>query len=122
MLFSISASLNLILEGGVVSNAYLYGSTEFKINLEKSTDSSTKQAHPGLSVSLRSKSMERALVPASWVAVLHHALLRWGFRLSTVERSTFFYRRGTSFILLTVVVDDLTFAFNDQKCIDKFKL
>lgn len=121
MLMAIAAQLGLILEGGDVSNAYLYGSMDSPITMEQPTDSTGKQARPGYVCLLRKSIYGARQAGKIWGTVLHEALLSWGFKQSTVESRVYLAKHGSSFILLTVVVDDLLFASNSRPFLDTFK-
>ena len=121
MLYAISAAFNLILEGGDVNNAYLYGFLDTPIYMKQPTDSTGRERYPGM-VCLLLKSIYGARQAGKiWGTVLHQALLEYGFVTSSVESRVYFLRQGSSFIILTIVVDDILFASNEQTTLNEFK-
>ena len=121
MLLSIAASLGLILEGGDVSNAYLNGWLDVPIIMEQPTDSSGRELYPGMVCLLQRYIYGARQAGKIWGTVLHDALLAYDFTCSTVESRVYFLRYNASFIILTIVVDDILFASNDQAFLDQFK-
>ena len=85
MLIALAALLDLILEGGDISNAYLNGWLDVPIIMEQPTDSSGREAYPGM-VCLPLRSIYGARQAEKiWGTVLHDALLNFGFSVSSVE-------------------------------------
>ena len=120
-LVSIAAALGLILERGHVSNAHLTGLLETAIIMKEPNDSSGKEAYPGMVCFLQRSIYGARKACKIWGTVLHEALLSWGFIFSSVESRVYFVKKASSFIILTVVADDLEFASNDREFIESFK-
>ena len=54
-------------------------------------------------------------------SVIHVRFIKWGFQQSTQDQRLYFYRNENKFIILIVVVDDMSFASNDRSLINWFK-
>lgn len=47
-LLAVAAAEDLLIEGGDVSNAYLYSAIDYEVSIEQPTDSNGKSEHPGM--------------------------------------------------------------------------
>lgn len=121
LLLAIASSEILIVEGGDVSNAYLYGKIDIPVVIEQPTDSSGKEAVPGHVCELLQSMYGIKQAGEIWGSLLCEPLLNWGFTRSAVDPRIFFKVAGSEFIMLVIVVDDLTFTSNSVRLLDYFK-
>ena len=121
MLIAFAANNNLILEGGDVANAYLYGSIDTPVFMEHPTCSKRFESHPGYVCEL-DKSIYGVRQAANlWGFTFQHRILSWGFQVSHFDVRIYFLRRGSSFIILAIVVDDMSFESNYRNMLEHFK-
>ena len=121
VLIAFAANNNQILEGGDVANAYLYGSIDTPVFMEHPTSSTGIESHPGYVCEL-DKSIYGVLQAANlWGSSFHQRILSWGFKASHFDVRIYFLRRGSSFIILAIVVDDMSFVSNDRNMLEHFK-
>lgn len=91
------------------------------INMKQPTDASGIEQAPG-SVCLLVKILYGAKQAGYIsVAVLNGEFIKWGLKQSTVGDPVYFSRQGQSILHMVVVVDDISFASNDQELLKKFK-
>jgi len=122
LLFAIAARDNLIVEGGDVANAYLYGKIDFPVLMEQPTNSSCKEAMPGHVCELLQSMYGLRQAGKIWGSLLCQTLLGWKFTQSSVDPRVFFKVVNNEFIIVVIVVDDMNFASNSTRLLDHFKL
>ena len=121
ILLAVAASNDLIVEGGDISNAYLYGDIDVTIYMEQPTDSSCQLEFPGMVCKLLKSIYGLKQAGHIWGSLLMQSLRQWGFEASAMDPRVLFKNVGEEFIALVVVVDDLTFASNSPRMIHAFK-
>lgn len=121
MLFAISAASDLIVEGGDVSSAYLYGDIDTTVYMEQPTNSSGKPEFTGFVCHLRKSIYVLRQAGLIWGSFFEINILSWGFKKSGIDARVYFKVVGNEFIILVIIVDDMTFASNSQNLIDHFK-
>lgn len=90
MLLALTAADGLIVEGGDVCNAYLYGNIDVTVIIEQPTDSSGIEAQPGMLCKLL-KSICGLKQPGNiWGSLLVNTLLSWGIKQSRIYPRLFF--------------------------------
>lgn len=55
-----------------------------------------------------------------WGSLLVEKLVLWGFKQSTTNERVLFLSIGSSFVLLSIVVDDLAFSSNSTELLADF--
>lgn len=121
MFIAKAAAQNLILEAADVSNAYLYGDVDRDILMEQPTDSSGKLARPGYVCKLNKSLYGLRQAGEIWGSVIHNQFLEWGFKQSNQDSRLYFLQKGSDFINLILVVDDMAFSSNSRALIDRLK-
>ena len=121
ILICFAASQNLILEGADISNAYLYGNLDVPIIMEQPTDSSQIEARPGYVCKLVKSIYGARQAGEIWGSLLCSTLANWGFLPSLLDPRIYFLRRGSSFLIISIVVDDLAFASNSHSMLNELK-
>ena len=124
LILAYAASQNLIIEGGDISNAYLYGEIDETIYMDQPTNSSGKTRKPVYVCKLLKSIYGVKQAGNIWGSVVHGDLVQWGFKVSKFDSLLYFLRIGEDFIILALVVDDTCFATNNRELLDqlKFKL
>lgn len=121
ILFAHAASNDLIVEGGDVANAYLYGKIDCHVYIEQPTDSTGKEHAPGHVCVLMKSMYGIRQAGRIWGSLLVEKLDLWGFKHSTTDERLLFLSVGSSFVLLVIVVDDLAFSSNSPELLADFK-
>jgi len=122
LLISYAASHNLILEGADISNAYLYGKMDIPILMEQPTNSTQVQERPGHLAILQMSLYGAKQAGELWGSLLNSTLMEWQFKPSNVDARLYFFRRGPSFVIMAIVVDDIAFASNSRELLEDFKV
>lgn len=121
LILAFAASTNLILEGGDISNAYLYGNLDVPIYMDQPTNSSRCIQKP-YHVCQLLKAMYGAKQAANiWGSVLHDSLISWKFTVSNFDARVYFLKHADSFIIIAIVVDDMAFATNARDMLENLK-
>ena len=121
LLLGLAAHEHLIVEGGDVSNAYLYGKIDFPVIMEQPTNSSCKEAMPNHVCELLKSMYGSKRAGKIWGSLLCETLLSWGFKQSLIDPRVFYKSVKQEFIIVVVVVDDLDFASSSTNLLDYFK-
>lgn len=121
ILFSYATSNGLIVEGGDVANAYLYGQIEYQFHIEQPTDSTGKVEAPGHVCRLLKSMYGIRQAGRIWGSLLVEKLVHWGFKKSTTHSRLLLLSIGTNFVILIIVVDDLAFVSNSPRLLADFK-
>ena len=124
LILAYAASKNLIIEGGDISNAYLYGEIDKTIYMDQPTTSSGKTRKPGYVCKLLKSIYGVKQAGNIWGSVVHGDIVQWRFKVSKFDSRLYFLRIGEDFIIIALVVDDMCFATNNRELLDqlKFKL
>ena len=121
LILAYAASENIILEGGDISNAYLYGNIDTKIYMEQPTDSSQPKRKPGYVCCLKKSIYGVRQAGNIWGSLVHSELLRWGFQVSKFDCRVYFLRSEFGFVIIAVVVDDISFAASERALLEQVK-
>lgn len=121
LILAISAAEDLIVEGGDVDNAYLYGSLDVPIYMEQPSDSSGIVENPELVCKLLKSMYGLRQAGHIWGSLLVRTLKEWGFTESSIDDRVLIKSLRTEFIILTIVVDDLLMASNSRAMLENFK-
>lgn len=109
-----AASMNLILEGGDVPNAYLFGKLDIPVYMEQPCNSSGMQQQPGMICKLERSIYGLRQAGNIWGSLLHNALVEWGFETSAFDQRLYLFRHDDQFIIIAIVVDDMAFSSNSR--------
>lgn len=121
LLFAIAARDGLIVEGGDVSNAYLYGEIDVEVLIEQPTDSSGREAQPGKICRLLKSMYGLKQAGNIWGSLLCGTLLNWNFTQSKVDQRVFFMQVGNMFFIVIIVVGDMSFVSNSLSLLEELK-
>jgi len=121
LIIALAASANLLLEGGDISNAYLYGSLDVPIIMEQPCNSTGRPAQPN-SVCLVAKSLYGAKQAGHlWGTLLDKDLTSWSFKQSCFDQRLYYLNIEKEFVIVAVVVDDMTYAYNSRSLFEQVK-
>ena len=122
IILAYAASHNLIVEGGDISNAYLYGEIDTTIHMDQPTNYSGKERKPGHVCKLVKSIYGVKQAGNIWGSVVVHGdLIQWGFKVSKFDTRLYFLRVGGQFIIIALVVDDMAFATNSRDLLEQLK-
>ena len=121
LILAYAASTNLILEGGDISNAYLYGSMDKTIFMEQPVDSSGVPRKPNHVWALQKSLYGVRQAGNIWGSALHKELMQWGFNVSKFDSRVYFFKVKQHFIIIAIVVDDMIFAANNRTILEELK-
>lgn len=110
MTIAMAAADWLFVEGGDVSNAYLYGDIDIPIIIEQPTNFSGIPEMPGRVCHLQKSMYGIRQVGEIWGPLLVQTIITSGFRQSKVDVRVIFKNVGNDFIILVIVVDDRKFS------------
>ena len=121
ILFSFAASQDLHVEGADISNAYLYGKLDITIIIEQPTDSSQVQMKPGYVAKVHGLMYRTKQAGKIWGLLLETCLHSWQFQTSSYDARLYFFQRGKAFIIVAIVVYDISFASSSHSLLTWFK-
>ena len=122
ILLAFAAGEGLILEGADISDAYLYGNIDVPIVMLQPTDSSGMESHPGMVCLLLKSLYGLRQAGEIWGSLLCITLLTWGFQVSNIDKRVYLLDVGTEFVIILVVVDDMTFVSNSTSLLNRIQL
>lgn len=116
------AAQRLKLEGADIDNAYLCRQLDKPIIMKPPSDSFGKVRYPGY-VCLVVKYLYGARQAGKiWGTDLHKNLLKWNFVQSTQDQRLYYLVRRTSFLMLIIGFDDISFTSSDHNLMQDFEL
>lgn len=89
--------------------------------MEQPTDSSQQLKRPGHVLKLIKSMYGAKQAGQIWVSVLDQALRHWGFSSSRYDERIYFKSVGSDFLILSIVVDELSFASNSTNLMHRLK-
>lgn len=120
-LLAVAASKNCFLEGYDVDNAYLFGNLDVPIRMKQPTDSTGIPAKEGHDCFLVKSLYGAKQAGKIWGNEIHQKLKSWKFTQSSVDPRLYYFSHIQDFILICVVVDDVTFCSNSHPMMIQFK-
>ena len=105
-----------------VSAAFLYGSLDREIYIELPQKLKMKYAGQNLCWCTRKSVYGLIDAPRSWNCEIRQFLMKFGFKQCPVEESLYIYTKGDIKVILIVYVDDICYAGNETKMLDKFEM
>ena len=121
LILAYAASTNLVLEGGDISKAYLYGSMDKTIFMEQPADSSDVPRKPKHVCALQKSLYAVRQAGNIWGSVLHKELMQLGFKVSKFDSRVYFFKAKQHFIIIAIVVDDMFLAANNRTILEELK-
>lgn len=89
--------------------------------MKQSTDSSGIVARSGMDFPLLMSLYGTLQAGRILESVIHNNLLKWGLKVSNFDPRLYFFRRGQSFIIILIVVLDISFSTNDNTLLNQVK-
>lgn len=121
MLLAAAAAEDLIMEGGDVCNAYLYGDIDMEVIIEHLMNYSGVYEKPVFACRL-SKSMYGIRQAGQiWGSLLVKTILSWNFTKSTADARVLIKKEVLNVVITPTVVDDMVFFSNSKQMLDEFK-
>lgn len=114
IIHAIAAAFGQLVEGGYVSNAYLYGKMDVSMIIDQLTDSSGTKERPMYAYLLLKSMYGTKQARNIWGSLLVTTLTTWGFQQSNIEPRVFIKCSGQEFVIIVIVVDDMKFVSNSK--------
>lgn len=121
ILLAYAAARRLIVEGGDVSNAYLFGDIDCPVYIEQPTNSTGLKERHGYVCQLLKSMYGIKQAGRIWGSLLLTTLQRWNFQQAVSDERVLFKQEESHFILLIIVVDDFAFLSNSPAFLAAFK-
>jgi len=121
LIIAFAANEDLILEGGDIANAYLYGELDLTIYMEQPTNSSRIEAVPGHVCAVDKSIYGTKQAGNIWGSLARRELISWGFKVSHFDARVYFLLVNGRFVVISIVVDDMSFASNCRKLLEEVK-
>jgi len=122
LVIAFAASQDLLLEGGDISNAYLYGDLDITIFMEQPTNSTQREAVPGHVCAVDKSIYGTKQAGNIWGSLTHSELTSWGFRVSNFDARLYFLVINSRFVIIAIVVEDMSFVSNCRKLLEDVKM
>lgn len=119
LLLALAAKKNWFIDQLDINNAFLYGSLDEEIYME--LPQGVKSNLPNAVCKLKRSLYGLKQASRQWNSTLTKALIQKGFKQSTTDPSLFIKTDNNCFIALTVYVDDVILARNDESAIKEIK-
>lgn len=121
MLLTISATEFLVVQGGDVSYAYLFGDMDVPIVMEQPTDSAGILEKPGHVCLVQGSMYGTRQSGKIWGSIIVQKLISWKFKQSVIDQRIFYKKVGDKFFIIATVVDDMKFTANSPELLEYLK-